>query len=190
MSLDDPNVWSRPMLLPMRTGPGLQATVGAGGLLLGLRNPSEVIQRWTAPSVAAAAVESHSWKPRKVDATHITISPGYACGGVATIGGVGLDNIPAPQLAVGSGLVYVYLCVVWTPYVSEGVVVSGTVVSREITAESGLQTNTSTNQYFLLFTWQAGALVEQVRKFNFEGDCIDTGFGTSTPVYRTWPAAS
>ncbi|WP_395734389.1 hypothetical protein [Prosthecobacter sp.] len=177
--------------LPVTAREGLRYSGGAQGAII---MPEVSLPTVTDPVYAAepsAATDPHNWKPTKVDDTHLTISSGNAAGAVATIGGVSLDNATPPQLTVSAtDLVYVYVCVTFSlDIAASGVVSSGTVTSRAISAESAEQTNTDTARWFLLFKWQAGRLVEQKLTYSFEMNCEDDGYAHSVPAYQTWPSA-
>lgn len=168
------------------TSDNLRSTGGENPIIV--ESPgSPRVQRSSQIQELGPAPESHNWKPKRADSTHLTISPGYVLGAPATIGGTSLGDPTPPQLTVSaSDFTYVYLCVNWSLYIYSGHVGGGSITSRVITAETSTQTNTSTARYFLLFTWQSGKLVAQSRFWNFDMDVYDDGSATSTPVYRTW----
>ncbi|WP_395739288.1 hypothetical protein [Prosthecobacter sp.] len=150
------------------------------------------IQAKIVPSTTTpAVVNTHNWTPTKVDATHLTISASSAAGGYPTIGGTSIAAGTPPQLTVSSSaLVYVYLKVTFSLTIdASGYVTGSSVSSRVITAESTTKTSSGTDRYFLLFTWQAGAIVTQTTFWNFDMDVKDDGTATSTAVYRAWISA-
>lgn len=156
----------------------------------GLRQEQPIVTRFPSNEPAAAAVVSytHNWQPTKVTASTLTINPGVAVGGYPTIGGTSI--IDGPTLTVsGSTFYYVYLKVTVTLTTVSGYVTGMTVTGRVITAETTTKSSTSTDRYFLLFTWQSGALVQQLMFWNFDMDAVDDGTSTSTPTFRTWPSA-
>lgn len=177
---------------PVTAREGLRYAGGAQGAVI---MPEVSLPEVSDPAFApepSAATEPHNWQPKKVDATHITISSGDVAGEVATIGGVSLDATTPPQLEVSAtDLVYVYVKLVYSlSYSADGVVLtSSPVTSREISAETGEQTNTDTDRWFLLFKWQAGKLVEQKRFYSIGVRVGDNGGGGGTPIYETWIAA-
>jgi len=129
----------------------------------------------------------YNFKPRAASSTSLTISPGYVANGIPTIGGTAIDDPTPPALTVSaSTLTYVYVCVNYTLVTTGSTVISANVNSRVISAQTSLQTSTNTDRYFLLFSWQAGRVVNQYRFYSFDIICNDNGTSTSTPTYRTW----
>lgn len=166
----------------VRVGPGMTVRYGASGAVISLRK--------TLPR-APLPLQGYNWTPTKVDSTHLTISISSAAGGIPTIGGTSLAASTPPQLTVSaSALQYIYLKVTWSPTINaSGYVTGGSVTGRVITAETTTKTSTSTDRYFLLFTWQAGVLKSRVAFWNFEMNIRDDGTASSTPEYRTWVSA-
>lgn len=135
-----------------------------------------------------ATSDGHNWKAKKVDDTHITIGSGTVNAVGAKIGGVSIYAETPPQLLVdATDLNYIVLKITHTLSITDGRINSMTISDRDIEANTtGLPSSTSTEKYYLLLTWQAGALVAQNAYDNFGIEARDDGTSTSTPVYRTW----
>lgn len=146
-------------------------------------------EHWQRPQddLGGAAL-GHNWKPKVVDLTHLTINSGSVNSISATIGGVPLTDDPPPQLLVDDvDLNYICLKIVHTLSITSGRINSMAISAREVEANTtGLPSSTSTEKYYLLFTWQAGRLVAQNAYDNFGMEARDDGTSTSTPDYRTW----
>jgi hypothetical protein len=139
------------------------------------------------PGIAA---DAHNWQPRFVSLTKLTMSPGKVNGVYPTIGGTSVNASTRPELTVdASALNYVYLKVPCTLVTSSSFVTSATQGSPIIEAALSLPSSTTSNRYFLLFTWQAGALVSQTSYLSIGWKAEDDQTATSTPVFRDWAAA-
>ncbi len=123
----------------------------------------------------------YAWTPSAASSTSINLTAGSISDGFTTrtptVTGISVH---------ATDLQYVYLVCTLSPTLTDGFVTGGTVTSAVITAYGSAQTNTNTTGYILLFTWQAGAIVDRFRYWSIECQLNNSGAGNT--AFNTWTA--
>jgi hypothetical protein len=123
----------------------------------------------------------YAWTPTAASSTSINLTAGSISDGVTTrtptVTGISVH---------ATDLQYVYLVCTLSPTLTDGFVTGGTVTAAVITAYGSAQTNTNTTGYILLFTWQAGAIVDRFRYWSIECQLNNSGAGDT--AFNTWTA--
>lgn len=119
------------------------------------------------------------WNPTFISATELSVDVGTICDGVTTY-------IPDGSSVTthASSLNYVYLECDLTPALEDGYVSGGTIDGAIIAAYTTAKTTTNTKGYVLLFTCQAGALVNRGAEWSMQAELLNSG--TGDVVFRTW----
>lgn len=125
---------------------------------------------------------SYNWKPRKINSELISVSAGQIMGTTVSSSGLAVH---------ATDLNYVYARVAVTPVVTNAFVTSATFSGHTIVSSTSTLSDSETagvyTRHFLLFTWQAGALVAQTIRFNIG---IKVRGAETAPTFESYTAAS
>jgi len=121
-----------------------------------------------------------AWYPSREAANLLNLTAGLLYDGVTTHFPQVTNITIHPE-----ALRYIYLVCTLTPTTVDGFVTGGTVnATPVITAYSSTQTNTNTTAYILLFTWQAGALLQRYAYWNMA--CQLRNVNTGDVSFQHW----
>jgi len=119
------------------------------------------------------------WAPRKIDATHISLTPGsFTCGAIFT---PSVSSITVSS----TSLEHIYLRATLSPSYTDGYVTGGSASAVSIIASTTTLTSDNTYGYILLCDWQAGALVARYEFFSLSAALKNAGAGDVLFLYWT-----
>lgn len=122
------------------------------------------------------------WHPSVVSQTSINLTAGSVSDGITTF----TPTVTGITVHYSS-LNYVYLECAISVDILDGYVTGGVITAAILKSYTTTKTNTNTNLYVLLCTWQAGALVSRYKYHSMTVDIRDTGANATLARYIALP---